>query len=448
MLRTSSYTIAVELPDGEFALAHGYTGALDRVSHSVGMRLKEGRSCYVSYNPEVDNVLKNRGYITELTPNEEYDYFRRITAVLLKKNDVTKKSHFTIVVTYNCNFCCPYCYEKELFAGFSEFKNKVISGKAVDMIFSTIPQIEPESEKRIKQIMLFGGEPLLKENLPIIRYIISKGRESGCRFVVTSNGYDIDCYEDYLDNDIIESIQITLDGPPEINDCRRRHKNGLQTFNKIIANIKLVLSKGVAISVRVNVDNENKGHIDELYRILNSEGILESKLFTIYVEYISGEINFNPAEYDGTYFSRKEYLSLIENSNYNLKNDVSLSSNIEKAIKNRTRLSFKPKHCSAQSSAYIFDPFGNIYSCYDEIGKKNSRIGTYIPSLSWNDSVRDSWFGRDISVSKKCSRCRYALFCGGGCYSKQLISQQEDGYCDDFPLRFNSSLKRILTLIN
>ena len=445
MLRTSSYTIIVELPDGEFALSHGYTGALDRVSHAIGTRLMEGLKKYKPYDSEVDAILKDRGYITETSIEEENEYFKRVINLEHKKHEKNRKSHFSIIVTYDCNFECPYCYEKDLFIDSPLKKAKIISKKEVDAIFNTIPQIEPKASKTIKHIMLFGGEPLLKANLPIVKYIISKGKAAGYGFAVTSNGYDIDCYEEYLGKNGIETIQITLDGPSDVNNRRRRHKDGVETFDKIISNIKLALSKNVVIKVRVNVDCENKDSIDNLYEHLNSEGIFKSKSFSIYTEYICGDINFNPTGYNDFDFSRKEYFSLIDKSPYNIKHDFRIFSNIERALKNRTKLSFIPKHCAAESSAYVFDPFGNIYSCYDEIGKNSSRIGTYIPSLNWDNDVKDFWFGRDISNYPRCSRCKYALFCGGGCFSKQLISGRSIGCCDDFPLRFRYALKKLIT---
>lgn len=445
MLRTSSYTIIVELPDGEFALAHGYTGALDCVSHAIGTRLLEGKEHFTSDNPEVDAILKSRGYLTEKGIEEENEYFKRVISLELKKFEINKKSNFTIVVTYDCNFNCPYCYEKDLFIDSPLKKTKVISEKEVDAIFNTIHQIEPEFPKRMKNISLFGGEPLLKDNLPIVKYIISKGKAEGYGFSVTSNGYDIDYYREYFGKGGIEAIQITLDGAAKINNKRRRHKEGVDTFDKIISNIKLALSNGVSVSLRVNVDYENKDDIAQLYGILESENILNSGLFSIYTEYISGVVNFNPTDYSSPDFSRFDYFSITGDSSYNIEYDRNVSSNIRNALAKKTKLSFKPKHCIAQSSAYVFDPFGNIYSCLDEIGKNDCWIGKYIPSLRWDDEVKNFWFDRDISIYPKCSRCKYALFCGGGCFSKQLISGRSVGYCDDFPLRFRYALKKLIT---
>src|ERR1700712_5739382 len=101
MLRTSSYTIYVDLPgnEEEMLLVQTYTGAFDRVSRRVATyvrSLEAGRPpkpLYGDWTPEpasVDeagesatpadetiDVLRRRGYLTPMSREEEEEFFTR-----------------------------------------------------------------------------------------------------------------------------------------------------------------------------------------------------------------------------------------------------------------------------------------------------------------------------------------------------------------------------------
>ncbi|MBP6976560.1 SPASM domain-containing protein, partial [Candidatus Dojkabacteria bacterium] len=64
-----------------------------------------------------------------------------------------------------------------------------------------------------------------------------------------------------------QRFQVTLDGPPESHNKRRILKNGGETFDKIIENIKYILdnNKIEKISLRINYD---KGNVDKIPEFL------------------------------------------------------------------------------------------------------------------------------------------------------------------------------------
>src|SRR5689334_20444233 len=107
MLRTSSYTIYVDLPDDgeQMLLVHGYTGAYDKVSRRVAtymrsLELKRApKPLYGEWTPEPavegqvrppsDNtieVLKRRGYLTEKSLEEEEELFASFSESIHARN--------------------------------------------------------------------------------------------------------------------------------------------------------------------------------------------------------------------------------------------------------------------------------------------------------------------------------------------------------------------------
>lgn len=445
MLRPSSYTIVELFDENRYILAHGYTGALDIVPAKVGLTLKNK---YAQPETELSDktieCLCKRGYLTSLSKADERSYFLRIAQTKEQYARTIAKKHFTIVVTYDCNFNCPYCFEKELFPD-SEAKRKVIiSRQMVDKIYDCIPEIESNQARLNPVIMLFGGEPLLSANKDIIEYIVDKGRRNGYIFTATSNGYDLDAFQHLLGQNGIKSIQITLDGIQHTHDSRRGHSITGESYDKILSNIKKALDYNTAIRVRVNSDSQNYKDLSNLERELDSKGILKHPAFSIYAEYISGGVNFNPSTYakPNARFTRKDFIEHCESVTHKTILDDRIYGNINNAIKNKTSLSLLPMHCTAHFGSYIFDPFGKIYSCYDEIGKPDAYIGTYSDGLSWNEPIKNKWFGKSIMSAQRCPDCKYGLLCGGGCFSKTLISGNNRNYCDEFPLRFSSALRR------
>lgn len=61
----------------------------------------------------------------------------------------------------------------------------------------------------------------------------------------------------------VRSVQITLDGPPEIHNKRRRMPNGEDTFYKIVNNI-VEACNIIPIVIRINVDKTNIKFVNKI----------------------------------------------------------------------------------------------------------------------------------------------------------------------------------------
>jgi len=127
-LRTSSYTIFADLPDGdgEVLLVHGYSGAITRVSssiasylHSRGDARRRNTSAHASAEAPPDGVIDQlirRGYLTRTTEEEELAYF----ATVANKLHVARRRerpNFVLLLTYDCNLRCSYCFQNDLRIG-------------------------------------------------------------------------------------------------------------------------------------------------------------------------------------------------------------------------------------------------------------------------------------------------------------------------------------------
>lgn len=431
-LRTSSYLIPVRLEDekDKYMLIHGYTGAIDIVSGELLNKIKTV-AFYNNFSDSMQETLLNRGYITKKTYQEEVQ-FVGLLAKGLSKTQRNSMRKFTLLVTYNCNFRCPYCYELN---NLNEHKSLLISEKMCDMAFQVISQIEPNSCLQRKTITLFGGEPLLEENKERIEHIVNEGKRYGFKFSAITNGYDLDKYVNLLSKDLISEVQITIDGCKEVHDKRRLHANQVSTFDKIMSNVGLALKRGINVMLRVNVDNMNINEVKKIDAYLNDLKMYSYKNLKVYAAYIGGESNSNPIEYNmkinlsGNY---DEFFNLFTESSFKIHHNYSIYKRLSYAIKNKKAIPLNSCHCEALHSNYVLDPLGNIYKCLELVGNEKNAVGKYNKGVvEWNENVK-LWDSRDVNNLDSCVKCKYALLCSGGCFSR--VIQEKKTSCGDFSI--------------
>lgn len=208
----------------------------------------------------------------------------------------------------------------------------------------------------------------------------------------------------------------------------------------------MALNNGISISVRTNIDKANANEVTKLDNFFKESGFYSYKNFSAYAVCISGELNFNPNAYNESSehcLKQKDFLKIFESEDIKITHNQQLYFRLYDAIANNRAISLSSCHCSAQSSAYVFDPFGYIYSCPEVVGNRAKAIGAYNNGLVWTKE-KDKWFNRDIGIINKCSKCKYALICGGGCFTKaQLNKGDSDSYCDDFPIVLKAIVNKI-----
>lgn len=443
-LKRSYYTIVIPLKNSveEYVLIHGYTGAISIVPKAIGSVLLQGEPDVLQWNYSTETLeqLIQKGFITTKTIDEEMNFVYKIAnAVHVYQKQSYKKFYF--LVNYNCNFRCPYCYENLISNKGKEWSRQMMTEETVNAAFNCLSEIESNRDKHNKEIVLYGGEPLMKDNLTIIPYIVEKGKLLGYCFSAITNGYDLNLFADLLGPKQIEKIQITLDGDKNYHNKRRFHYEKGASFDKIINNIQLALGKGVKVLIRSNVDNFNIGNVRKLVDIFKELGFKDNPLFSFYPAILKD----NPNNIlDTTKVKSISYLkpAEFEDINDEFKNNTgAYSSLILYALKNKKPLQLRPSFCGAQTGLYILDPYCNIYCCLESVGISKHIIGNYKNHLQWNEMYA-YWKDRNSSTISACRRCKYALICGGGCAAKVMHIGMNEPYCDSFPNILQTNVRR------
>ncbi|NPA34111.1 MAG: radical SAM protein [Chlorobi bacterium] len=164
-----------------------------------------------------------------------------------------------IFVTEKCNFRCVYCYET--------FEK----GRISDSVISGIKNLLRKRLDELKtlQLSFFGGEPLLHPDviLDLMSFAIFHSRKDQIiQGDITTNGYFMtpDVARNLLEHNV-NSFQITVDGTQNWHDRLRPTAGGKPTFQKIVSNIKNLLSfdRDFSLIVRFNIYDENYDSVIE-----------------------------------------------------------------------------------------------------------------------------------------------------------------------------------------
>ncbi len=456
-LRVSQYIILTPMleDDNKFILAHGYTGALDIVDREIARLLKPGTTngSLSQLSAEVRNHLSARGYLTEMSAEEErehvahivksvYSYYRQSLSVLIAPN-------------LDCSFRCRYCFQRSLQNEITRHPSNplasVITKEKIDKIFEILKKKKNDSNTRLNNnITLYGGEALQSANLESVSYIVSRGRELELTFSAISNGYELDRFYHLLEPTGIKKLQITIDGPKEIHDRMRIERNGHSTFDKIISNINGALGRGCEINISVNFDEQNIQALPNLFQQFKDLGWLDRRDIVIHGNQIF-DLKTNLTAFQENYDSLKEIREFA------LQNKILLSNSTTKIqeaflrrIGNGEPLSLKPAYCSANTGMYIFAPDGKIYTCWEAVGDSLSCVGSYDPEFRLYQENLERWHNRVANRIDACHECEYIMFCGGGCTINAYRKNGEflSPYCDSFEHKFTDLMKSIIDKSN
>ena len=404
-MRKSSYAMAFPVRD-KYLLIHGLSGAVELVTKETAQKF---------FNEEVTEEIKP--FFTHATPEEELEKAKLLCAFLMKK--AAQCCDSTVVVTYDCNLRCPYCYE--VWVKKPETMNISINEYKVDKAFEALEHLNKDCTGD-KPLVITGGEPLMKKNKNIVTYILKKGSDLGYTFTIFTNGVELNNFLSNLSTIPLDYVLVTLDGPSHLHDRRRVLKNGKGTFNTITKNVEEARKIGLPLLIRTNTDAEIFSHLHELASFFKEKGWTKDP-----------HIRFSLA----LHCEEHADLETLEPRIDLYRNIMEISKNPELNFfeayplkKLHSLFDENPKfwpsfwNCNAVTKRIICDPFGDIYPCRGLLGWKEHRIGVYIPELSFTEEL-EKWRNRTIFSMEKCTHCEIALICGGSCGYASILNEHD-----------------------
>ncbi len=429
----SNYEIVIPLDDSNSLLVNGLYGAVDVVDRVEAEALSEGKSEKLD-GKELER-LKSRGHLTDSPEKEIEDLM--ILAGVYRRMFAERNLALYILPTYDCNFRCPYCFEKHRLSSGEEWLKKTMSKEMVDKIFAAV---EKEKKRGISATKcgLYGGEPFLPENREIIEYIAKKAAAAGMTLHATTNGYSLEKFSDILSEYPFKELQITLDGTKEYNDKRRVYIGGGGSYEKILENIALALAKGIKVSVRINTGPENFERVHELKQVFEDKGFSDHEEFSYYYAPTDGE-NYPGKDYGVSYSDIVENLTRNGYEKKDAMEHVSiyghLVSAVNKLLEKQSYLPAVDSYCGAENMMYLVDREGAVYTCWDFAAMDEMRVGRLDTDREKFAFTFDllKWTFRNVAQMPECMKCPYVFVCRGGC-AAQAYREKGDltkPYCGD-----------------
>lgn len=444
---TTKFLNAFDLNDQYILLVNGLSGAFDILERPDFRYLEQPDR--LLENPERAELLaqlQRRGYVFASAEEESaaFNQIRSVYEMLLAQQSY----RFTFVFnpTYMCNFACPYCFESTEM----HTVRQVMTPGQVDLCFAAMNEIMrlraggEDFEKRRKGLELFGGEPFLPVARPALARILELCEQQGFVIEAISNGYSLDQARDLIERykACFHHFQITMDGPREMHNRRRRLLGGGGTFDRIVANVEMLMEMDVRVAVRMNIDRENIDTVPELFAFFRDQGWLGNGKFYWDIAPVtdhpnSGAVpNVMPEHEIVERIGRMSGQLAGSPTNFRMFRVLKHTLSVLGVYKHPQEEPFPAAHyCEANVfQFYCFGPDGLIYACPESINHAELAIGRYDPDFSIDQAKLQRW-GRTIFNNPKCSDCSVAMFCGGGCAFASALTHPDTGLpvCDDAP---------------
>lgn len=464
-IRLSSYGVFSDSAIGSyFALLNGCSGALDMVPASLSNHFKkllersQRGQAYVDRNhihPEILDSLLEGGHLTSLSHEREKMLIAEIAHGLHEQEK--KRPYFMIVPTMDCNYRCIYCFERNLQNRLQSKnsrisypnQNVVMPEALIRPIYESIKTVQKLSGNETGgMVILYGGEPLDIANQELVFQIVQQGAADNFWFSAVTNGHDLGSFLPLIKDNLLRTIQVTIDGPKTVHDRRRLYRGKGSSFDAIIGNVDRVLSiPDVEVHIRVHLDANSIGQFEEVVEFFQHLGWTNNESVIIYASVlyekdISGQVNLKMDSADAALRISRASAGFF--NVFTSAQAVHVARALEIVFESGDRYPLRGTYCSANFGNHIFAPDGGVYACWESVGQESACIGRFAgdQGLVLNPKATARWFARNIALIDECLECELALICGGGCAQYALYNKGSlnKSYCNDFQRIFKAAL--------
>ena len=278
-----------------------------------------------------------------------------------------------LMPTGRCNCICDYCY----FPVTAEKEDPELYMRIAESFTEHIISSNPESRP---QIRFTGGEPWLeKELLPAVTdHFLSRVQKGWV--VINTNGTILpeNKLRDFKGENRLIHV-ISLDGPEQLHDSRRRMKNGNGSFRKVIKGIKMLQNLKLPVYLNAVLDKESSAHFPELIRFISRELGLK-------------ELSVSLLHLDEDPMSSDEKYDLLENAY-----SEASSHSIRLGGHHRLLLGrwIPELQCKAGNITALIDPNGMVHACQRFVGRVK-------PDCRWSEDFDWMRFNSKQSCGSVC----------------------------------------------
>ncbi|HYW42603.1 MAG TPA: anaerobic sulfatase maturase [Bryobacteraceae bacterium] len=313
-----------------------------------------------------------------------------------------------------CNLACAYCFYLDRDAD----PYQALPGRRMTLdtlerlvdsyLFYSYPQ----------SVFAFqGGEPTLA-GLPFFEKLVEFEKQYGrngqsVSNAIQTNGILLDKHWCDLFREYQWLVGLSLDGPEEMNDRYRVHKEGRGTWKRVIQSVELLQQQRVEFNILCVLSQANVGRPKELYRFFRGLGIDHMQFIPLAEFDAAGA----PLPYTITAEQYGRFLVEVFDAWWPDRRNVRIRffDNLAEALAGQ-----KPGTCTMHETcdSYVVVEYnGDVYPC-DFFVETAWKLGN-ITLDSWAEIARRtrrySFASKKTLAHPECQVCEYQNICHGGC---------------------------------
>lgn len=411
-MKTSKFNVFVRENDGTELVYNTLRGSISRVNQQLAQLLK---SRDLTSFDDADLVgivenLKEQGILIAPT----FDELREYGEMHQRWKDGRENVEFNALLTYDCNFECPYCYQGRGEKGQQIHGFKYMSPELLSATKKFIKKTTAERGAKKLELVLYGGEPFLPRAREMGRELTDEvsewARNNNIAFGlhVLSNGSLIDKDTVKWLSDYKTRLQIPVDGDPGMHNKYRFYKKDKRgSFEDIARVLGMTKETNVETHIRISLT-------DETYPTM--EGLLD-ELKTRGLTHVYPDFCYITAFTDAC--AGFEEHTLSDSKLFKVMPELWRKAH-ERGFSLDIRPQVQPLPCSSVADgSYIVDSFGEVYKCWELVGLKEHMVG----KIDFDGNLEKTLiYGevleRDPLNIEQCRNDAYLPACAGGCVCK------------------------------
>lgn len=364
---------------------------------------------------------------TQLSPQES-DFFNTLDSMGQfehmpydsEKDTTNPLINPTIVLSYDCNLNCTYCYQNDIKKIAGHMTERHIDN--IDLFYDVLCS-HYQREKKYGSITITGGEPCMPQNRSVIKYILDKWKSEKVHII--TNGVNLlDFIDDFFGYNV--ELIISLDGTQKTHERHRKSKASQNTYEKTVNAIKVALDRGFIITISSVFFIDAFEEYPAFFDLLESLGWPSRENL---------RVKFQREAYHGADEINSDYNHKIIDAFVNLKgmDERTEYINIGGLIPGLARFVYEFKsymsgnfvqkayRCDIlREASYVFSPTGYVFLCYSS--PEVCKIGSYYPNVYIDENQIHRLSERNTLKMEKCTGCIYKTICRGGCVVSALES--------------------------
>ncbi len=307
--------------------------------------------------------------------------------------------HINFLVTDGCNLGCTYCQiEKNLTAGRVQDLSVSDAKAALDRLKAFVPE-----DARVT-VNLTGGEPLV--NFETVNFLLGYASEcfGSLRFSLFTNGTLLDSRIARILKEYNVLTIVSLDGPEEIHDKRRRDLGGQGSYARSLEGYRTAQAEGCSCALSSVACEETLSDIDTF-----ADWAISLRPLSLGYNYPHLLLG-----HPGGTFEVSRYTAAILALHRKMQGHGIYLENYERFRRAVAAKRVRRRECQACGRGITVRADGKFGPCKSLL--VSDRIVLCPETFDYSsDETVQSWAARTPLSKAECRKCDALAICGGGC---------------------------------